>query len=85
MRRDWARRGYSFGLWTDPPGQRWDDFVHDVDELLLLAEGKLEVEMGGRTWRPAIGEEIHIPAGTSHSVRNIGDTTAKWFYGYRGP
>lgn len=83
LRDDWARRGYSFDLWTDPPGQRWEDFVHDVDELLVLAEGQLEVETGGRTWQPAIGEEIHIPAGASHSVRNIGDTTARWYYGYR--
>lgn len=80
---DWARRGFSCDLWTDPAGQCWEDFVHDVDELLMPAEGILEVEINGAVSRPSIGEELLIPAGANHSVRNIGGTTARWYYGYR--
>jgi quercetin dioxygenase-like cupin family protein len=46
-----------------------------MDELLMLMEGALELEMQGKTIRPAIGEEVFIPAHTNHSVRNIGSTT----------
>jgi len=79
---DWARRGYSFGIWVDPPGQEWRDFVHATDELVMLVEGELELTCGGRTCRPAIGEEVLIPARTRHTVRNVGAGRSRWFYGY---
>lgn len=81
--KDWKARGFSCDLWVDPPGQVWEDYVHATDELLMLMEGALELEMQGKTLRPAIGEEILIPAHTSHTVRNTGSTTARWLYGYR--
>ena len=81
---NWARRGFSCDLWTDPPGQRWEDFIHAVDEVIVVVEGEMEFEVDGRVCRPAIGEEIQIPAGTVHSARNIGSTAARWLYGYRG-
>ena len=80
---DWKARGFTCGLWVDPPGQVWEDYVHSTDELLMLIEGTLELEMQGKTLRPAIGEEILIPAHTSHTVRNIGGRTARWLYGYK--
>lgn len=61
----------------------WADFVHPVDELLLPAEGEIELTVQGRTWRPALGEEVFIPAGVAHTVRNVGGTTICWWYGYR--
>jgi hypothetical protein len=76
---DGARRGYSFGIWVDPPGQEWRDFVHATDELVMLVEGELELTCGGCSWRPAIGEERLIPA----RVRNVGAGRSRWFYGYR--
>jgi mannose-6-phosphate isomerase-like protein (cupin superfamily) len=81
--KDWQARGFSCGLWVDPPGQVWEDYVHETDELLMILEGELELEMQGKTFRPAIGEEVLIPARTNHSVRNIGGTTARWLYGYK--
>jgi len=79
---DWKGRGFGCDLWTDPPGQRWEDFVHGTDELVLVVEGELELEISGVIYHPKIGEEIFIPAGALHSVRNIGNTTARWLYGY---
>ncbi len=83
VRRDWNRRGFSCALWVDPPGQVWRNFVHDVDELVMLVDGSIELEIGGKVVRPAIGEEVLIPAHTVHTVRNIGGTEARWLYGYR--
>ena len=81
--KDWAARGFSCDLWVDPPGQRWEDFVHATDELVLVVEGELEFEINGVISHPKIGEELFIPAGAVHSVRNIGSQTARWLYGYR--
>jgi len=83
IRADWARRGYTFEYWIDPPGQVWRDFVHDTDELVMLLEGEIELEFGGRTLRPAVGEEVTIPARAHHTVRNVGIASNRWCFGYR--
>lgn len=80
---DWARRGFSCDLWTDPLGQRWEGFRHATDELVLVLEGQVEFELAGQVHHPQDGEELLIPAGTVHSARNIGMTTARWLYGYK--
>ena len=79
----WAARGFSCDVWVDPPGQCWDDFTHATDEVVMIIEGVLELEIAGDIRRPGIGEEILIPAGAAHSVRNIGASTARWLYGYQ--
>ena len=80
---DWEARGFSCDLWTATPGQRWEDFVHPTDELVLVLEGQIEFEVDGTVCHPAVGEELHIPAHTVHSARNVGTTTARWLYGYK--
>ena len=39
LKQNLESRGYSFGIFKDPPGQVWADFVHKTDELVILAEG----------------------------------------------
>ena len=68
IERDWRARGFSCGLWVDPPGQVWEDYVHSTDELLMVLEGELELEMQGRTFRPKNGEEVLIPFARSICV-----------------
>ncbi|WP_437660136.1 cupin domain-containing protein [Sorangium sp. So ce1182] len=75
-------RGFHGGLWTDPPGREWKDYVHGDDELLMVLEGELELELAGETIVPRVGEEIEIRAGVVHTVRNRGATTARWLYAY---
>ena len=79
----WGARGFSCGLWVDPPGQVWADFVHDTDELVMLVQGEEEFEMNGRKYRLKVGEEFLISAGIKHTARNVGTTTSRWLYGYR--
>ena len=83
VRNVWAERGFSCDLWIDPPNQVWHDFLHDVDELVLLLEGLCQVEMAGRVVRLGSGDELLIPAGTRHTVRNCGEGPARWLHGYR--
>jgi mannose-6-phosphate isomerase-like protein (cupin superfamily) len=81
--KDWAARGFSCGLWVDAPGQRWEDFVHATDEVVMVLEGDMEFQIDGKISHPGVGEELFIPAGAVHSVRNTGSSTARWLYGYR--
>ena len=80
---DWSTRGFSCDLWTDPPGQRWENFTHAMDEVVVVLEGEMEFEVEGQVHQPRLGEELLIPAHSVHSARNIGSTTARWLYGYR--
>jgi quercetin dioxygenase-like cupin family protein len=80
---DWTARGFTCDLWTDPPGQRWEDFTHPTDELVTVLDGDMEFEVQGQVHRPQTGEELLIPAGAVHSARNVGSRTAHWLYGYR--
>ncbi len=81
---NWKSRGFSCELWTDPPGQRWEDFTHATDEVVIVLEGEMEFEVEGEVRHPEPGEELFIPAGIVHSARNIGHSTARWLFGYRG-
>ena len=79
---EWRRRGYSCGKFVDPPGQCWEDFVHHCNELVTVVEGRLEMEISGETVTMEPGDEVFIPKGARHSVRNIHDATSIWLYGY---
>ena len=83
VKRDWYARGFSFGVWADPPGQVWQNYEHDSDELVMLTEGVIEIEMQEKVLRPSVGEEVLIPGKVLHTVRNVGGTMACWLYGYR--
>ena len=62
IKQNWNSIGYSFGVFRDPPGQVWADFVHRTDELVVLAEGEIEVEIEGKAERFQIGGMVFIPA-----------------------
>lgn len=79
---NWCKRGFSCGLWVDSPGQVWADFVHNTDEVVMVVEGEVEFEIAGTIHRPRVGEELLIPAGARHTVRNVGTTESRWLYGY---
>ena len=83
IKKDWVSRGYSFGIFKDPPGQVWADFVHMTDELVVLAEGEIEIEIEGKPHQPQIGKEVFIPANAIHTVRNVGGKNNVWYYGYK--
>ena len=83
IKKDWNTRGYSFRIFKDLPGQVWEDFVHKTDELVVLAEGQIEIEIEGESQQPPIGKEVFIPAKAKHTVRNVGKKINAWYYGYK--
>ena len=82
IKQYWHLRGYSFSVFREPSCQVWADFVHRTDELVVLAEGEIEVEIEGKAERFQIGEMVFIPANAVHTVRNVGQTNNVWYYGY---
>jgi cupin 2 domain-containing protein len=82
VRSDWSAEGFSFGIFRDPPGQEWNDFVHDADEYVVVAEGVLEITVGSEKHLAVAGDRARIPAGVSHSLRTVSSDGSVWFYGY---
>ena len=70
-------------MFRDPPGQVWPDFTHATDEVVILCDGEMVLEFGGKTIRPQPGEEVLIPAKTRHTVINPSNSRgSEWLYGY---
>ena len=79
---DWRARGYSCDLFVDPPGREWNDFVHTTNELVTIAEGRLELTVGEVRLIAEPCDEVLIPRGVFHSVKNVHTATTRWLYGY---
>lgn len=79
---DWRRRGYSCSWFVDPPGQEWNDFVHNCNELVTVVEGRLQMTVAGETCICESGDEVFIPKGAVHSVKNTHTGATRWLYGY---
>ena len=82
VEKSWKSRGFSFGIWEDPPGKIWENYVHDEDELFMLAQGEVTLILGKKTLTPAVGKEIFIPAGVVHTVKTNQSCSSRWYYGY---
>lgn len=79
--KNWHARGFSCGLWIDHAGREWSYDAQETEELFMIMSGELELEIEGRSQKPAIGQEISIPAGVPYIIRNIGGKTSWWLYG----
>jgi mannose-6-phosphate isomerase-like protein (cupin superfamily) len=82
VRRDWEGKGFSFGVFRDPPGQVWNDFVHETDEYVLVAEGQMVIQVGSESFTARPGDLVRIPRGTTHSLRTLSANGSVWLYGY---
>jgi quercetin dioxygenase-like cupin family protein len=80
--QDWGRRGYTCDVFTDPPGREWNDFVHMTNELVTVVVGKLKLTIGAEEILAAPGDEVFLPKGILHSVKNVSSSTTHWLYGY---
>ncbi len=83
--RDWHARGFSCGMFVDPPGREWLDFMHETNELASVVEGNLQLIVEGEAARLLPGDEAFIPRQLRHSVPNSGHGEARWLYGHDDP
>lgn len=79
---DWCGHGYSCDRFTDPPGREWNDFVHATNKLVTVIDGKLRLTIGAEEVIAEPGDEVFIPKGVCHSVKNVSPRTTHWLYGY---
>ena len=78
----WMQEGFGFGVFRDLPGQEWNDFVHDTDEFVVVAEGELTIRVGADTADCEAGDLVRIARGAVHSLKTTSPGGSVWFYGY---
>ena len=83
VEKRWQKQGFEIATRLDPPGEIGLDPASDADELFLLLEGEMVIEVEGATLEPQVGEEVLVPVGTAHKLRNVGTKKARWLYGLR--
>lgn len=83
----WQKKGFTCEIWKSSAGQSWLDPGHETDEVFVLLEGEMEISLGGKKYRPQIGEEFLVPAQEAHRTVNTGKTTNRfyWIHGYEWP
>ena len=56
------------------PGEVAPEHIHPGEEIIYVLEGKLEYRIGGKPVTVKPGDVLFVPAGTVHSVKNLGST-----------
>ncbi|HEV7743820.1 MAG TPA: cupin domain-containing protein [Pyrinomonadaceae bacterium] len=54
------------------PGYAAPMHTHPGEEIIYVIEGTLEYEIGGKKSKVKAGDVLFVPAGTPHTVTNIG-------------
>ena len=84
LEKKWTNKGFSFGVGTIRSGGAVDEAVHDdKDEMVLMESGEYEFIIDHESLFQRGGIEILIPAGATHTIKNIGSNDSKIYYGYK--
>jgi quercetin dioxygenase-like cupin family protein len=66
-----------------PPGQGPPLHVHlDEDELIYVLEGRLLFRLEDDLREAPAGSFVFIPRGLPHTWQNVGETVARFFFGF---
>ena len=84
LEKNWIERGFSFSVGTIKAGDAVDEAFHDdKDELVLMESGAYEFTIGNETFGQNGNVEVLIPAGSVHSIKNLGQSDSKIYFGYK--
>ncbi len=84
LEKDWTERGYSFDVGTIKAGDTVDEAFHeDKDELVLMETGEYEFIIDNESFLQKGNIEVFIPAGSVHSIKNLGGSDSKIYFGYK--
>ena len=69
----------------DPGGQAEPHFHSDIEQVIYLLEGRMEVGMRGEKERMEPGDAVYFPPGEKHQVDVLGDQPARLLVIYAPP
>lgn len=68
-----------------PPGVEIGEETHDLDQFVRIEAGRGEAILGGEVHQVEDGFAVVVPSGTSHNIKNTGDTPLKLYTIYTAP
>lgn len=74
----------SIGVTLMAPGSSTETLVHDRPEFVMLLDGRLMVTVDGIEEHIAVGQFLLVPAGSTHSYRNIAREPARMLFAFAG-
>ena len=75
--------GYRPFLWSDSPGTRYPEHLHDCDECILVLEGEIRFDAGGERHILKRGDRLYLPRGTRHTA-GVPASGVTYLVGQRG-
>ena len=69
----------------DPGGQAEPHFHSDIEQVIYLLEGRVEVGMRGEKEKMEPGDAVYFPPGERHQVDVLGDQSARLLVIYAPP
>ena len=69
----------------DPGGQAEPHFHSDIEQIIYLLEGSVEIEMRGEREKMEPGDAVYFPPGEKHQVDVLGDQPARLLVIYAPP
>jgi len=84
LEKDWIEREFSFDVGIIKAGDAVEEAFHeDKDELVLMETGEYEFIIDNESFLQKGNIEVFIPAGSVHSIKNLGDSDSKIYFGYK--
>lgn len=72
------------GVTRMEPGSATDQLVHETPEFVMMLSGELLVTVDGSEERIEPGHFFTVPAGATHSYRNISQESARMLFAFAG-
>lgn len=72
-------------LMAVPVAEQIPTETHAVDQLFIIVDGKAEAHLKGDTVTVTSGSVLIVPAGTEHTVKNVGTEPLKLYTIYAPP
>ncbi len=84
LKAEYQKKGFKCEITTSEPGEDWDsqEEGHEAEEVYILLEGELELSLGGKTYRPAVGEVFVVPPHEPHNFKSNKFSRYYWIYDY---
>lgn len=72
------------GVTRMDPGSETDRLTHEIPEFVMMLSGELLVTVDDIEQRIEPGHFLTVPAGASHSYRNVSEAPARMLFAFAG-
>ena len=79
LKKELEASGLSTFEWSDKPGAFYSPHSHANDEIIVVSSGKIVFIVDGIEHELGPGDELVLPAHTTHSAENRSSTAVSYF------